>query len=125
MESCIFCEIATTDPKKQILRRFTKKELNGICDVVVFAPLKPRVDGHLLFVPQQHINNIGDISFESPEVVATTMKAVNHYLFENPTQCNVWTNHGHDAEQTVFHLHVHLVPRIDGDDINLLWKDKK
>ena len=125
MESCIFCEIANTDPKKQIIRRFTKKELNGFCDVVMFKPLNPRVEGHLLFVPDMHINNIGDISFISPDVIATTYKAINMYLFENPTQCNVWTNHGATAEQTVFHLHVHLVPRIEGDDINLLWKDNK
>ncbi len=121
MESCVFCNIANKDPKNQIIKRIPKKELLSICDVIIFEPINPCVEGHLLFVPDVHINNIGDISFESSDVVASVFKAINLYLFENPQQCNIITNNGDYAEQTVFHIHAHLVPRKKDDDVKLPW----
>lgn len=125
MKKCIFCEISSSDPKEQVIKRISKTDLLQICDVVVFEPLDPCVDGHLLFVPDLHIDNIGDAKFYSGDVVASVFKAVNLYLQENPMQCNIITNNGADADQTVFHIHVHLVPRTKDDKVTLPWAWQK
>lgn len=39
--SCVFCEIANKDTKNQILYKYKKDDINGICDVIVFEPLNP------------------------------------------------------------------------------------
>lgn len=125
MKKCVFCEIASSDPKGQVKFRIPKSELLQICDVVVFEPLDPCVEGHLLFVPDLHIDNIGDINFYAGDVVASVFKAVNVYLQSHPTQCNIITNNGADADQTVFHIHVHLVPRTKDDKVTLPWAWQK
>lgn len=125
MKKCIFREISSSDPKEQVIKRISKTDLLQICDVVVFEPLDPCVDGHLLFVPNLHIDNIGVSKFYSSDVVASVFKAVNLYLQENPTQCNIITNNGADADQTVFHIHVHLVPRKKNDKVTLPWTWQK
>ena len=40
-------------------------------------------------------------------------------------QCNIITNNGADADQTVFHIHVHLVPRTKDDKVTLPWAWQK
>ena len=121
MKDCIFCEIVHKDPKNQVIKRYSKTELLYICDVAVFEPLNPASKGHLLFVPDIHVDNIGDRKFYNPEVVASVYKAVQLHLAENPTQCHVIANNGAIAEQTVFHLHVHIIPRYEGDNLKLIW----
>lgn len=118
---CVFCDIATKDPNKQILHRYNKNDLLQVCDVVVFEPLNPCVEGHLLFVPDVHIDNIGDSKFVAGDVVGSVYKAVNEYLRNNPTQCNIITNNGPNADQTVFHIHIHLIPRKANDEVQLPW----
>lgn len=122
---CVFCEIANLDPKKQILRRYKKIDLFQVCDVIVFEPLNPCVNGHLLFVPDLHIENIGDMGFVAGDVIGSVFKAINMYLKENQIECNVITNNGDDADQTVFHIHAHVVPRTIGDDVKLPWSNNK
>lgn len=125
MFECPFCEIAHTDVGGIVLRRFNKAELNDICDVVMFTPLSPCVDGHLLFVPSIHIDNIGDARTGAGNVVAATYKAIQLYLAEFPMDANVITNNGANADQTVFHLHVHLIPREYNDGVTLPWTWQK
>lgn len=124
-KDCVFCKICEKDEHKQIIHRIRKDELLYVCDVVVFEPLKPCVEGHLLFVPDIHIDGIGDSKFYSSDVVASVYKAVNLYLLKYNTQCNVITNYGSNAEQTVFHLHVHLIPRFKGDNVKMPWSYQK
>lgn len=123
--NCIFCKIANFDPQKQIIKTIDKSKLFGANSVVIFEPLNPCVPGHLLFVPDVHINNIGDTNYYAPNVTASVYKAVNLYLQENPQECNIITNNGSNADQTVFHIHVHLIPRKAGDDVNLPWTYQK
>ena len=123
--SCVFCDIVTMDQYNQIQKVYKADELLNLCDVVIFEPLDPCVKGHLLFVPSEHVDNIGDPQMVSPLVTASVYKAISLYLKEFPQQCNVVTNNGKDADQTVFHLHVHLLPRVEGDNVTLPWEWQK
>ena len=125
MKVCPFCEIAHTDVNGIVLKRFDKSELNDICDVVMFTPLNPCVTGHLLFVPSIHIDKLGDTRAGAGNVVAATYKAIQLYLSEFPMDANIIANNGANADQTVFHLHVHLIPREFKDDVTLPWTWQK
>ncbi len=125
MKVCPFCEIAHTDVNGIVLKRFDKSELNDICDVVMFTPLNPCVTGHLLFVPSIHIDKLGDTRAGAGNVVAATYKAIQLYLSEFPMDANIIANNGVNADQTVFHLHVHLIPREFKDDVTLPWTWQK
>ena len=119
--SCIFCEISLYDNKNQVIKRYSSDELLYNTEVVVFEPLNPCVEGHLLFVPTVHIDKFGDTRITAPNIVAAVNKAVSLYLQEFPTDCNIITNNGAIADQTVFHLHTHLIPRTVGDNVQLPW----
>lgn len=125
MKVCPFCEIAHTDVNGIVLKRFDKSELNDICDVVMFTPLNPCVTGHLLFVPSIHIDKLGDTRAGAGNVVAATYKAIQLYLSEFPMDANIIANNGAIADQTVFHLHVHLIPREFKDGVTLPWTWQK
>ena len=107
--------------KNQVIKRYSSDELLYNTEVVVFEPLNPCVEGHLLFVPTVHIDKFGDTRITAPNIVAAVNKAVSLYLQEFPTDCNIITNNGAIADQTVFHLHTHLIPRTVDDNVQLPW----
>lgn len=101
--SCVFCDkIAAGD---------YLDEYDGI---VHFAPLNPVTPGHLLVVPKIHVSD----ATEDPRVTGMTMFYAAS-LAKAP--CNLITSAGREATQSVFHLHVHVVPRVKGDGLKLPW----
>ena len=121
VKGCIFCTIAGDDPKGQSLDYYTAEDLLGTTGVTVIEPLNPCVKGHLLFIPTFHLERMS--SKDTQNIVASTMKAVNLYLQDHSDlHCNVITNNGTNADQTVHHLHVHIIPRsAPNDDVQLPW----
>ncbi|HRC27792.1 MAG TPA: HIT domain-containing protein [Candidatus Saccharimonas sp.] len=109
VEDCVFCRIAYLDPYRQVLRRLVGS--------VVFAPLNPCVPGHLLVVPKLHVKDAS----EDPDVTAEVYRDAARYVQERGGQANLITSIGPDATQTVWHLHVHIVPRSAGDGVLLPW----
>lgn len=125
IEGCPFCQIALTDIKNQVLYRFTRQHIPQlkVTDVIVFEPLNPIVDGkkHLLVVPCEHSDNFKT----NPQISADVMYVAStlaNALFED---CNLIVNSGKNASQTVFHTHVHLIERSEGDGIVLPWTNQK
>lgn len=86
---------------------------------VCFEPLNPVVPGHLLIVPTQHVRDIAD----SPGLAAAVMACASE-VAALIGDCNVITSKGKHATQTVFHLHVHVVPRREGDGLALPWTNQ-
>jgi histidine triad (HIT) family protein len=89
---------------------------------VTFEPLNPVTPGHRLFVSRWHVAD----ALERPEVAGHVMRyaaqwAAGHDM--NP--CNLITSAGAAAIQTVFHLHVHAVPRRPGDGLHLPWTGRQ
>jgi histidine triad (HIT) family protein len=107
--SCRFCEIANEIWPAVYVRKWP--------DAVAIQPLNPVVPGHVLVIPRAHVNDVT----EDPIVAAsTTARAAE--LAVPP--CNLITSAGAPATQTVFHLHVHVVPRAVGDGLALPWTER-
>jgi len=90
--------------------------------VVTFEPLNPVTPGHRLVVPVEHVED----ALVSPSVTAWTMEfaaaVARNYGIRS---CNLITSVGAVATQTVFHLHVHIVPRAEGDGLALPWTGRQ
>ena len=87
----------------------------------VFTPLNPIVEGHLLVVPVTQVVDFMD----DPELTASTCAVAaivaKSRKFLHGCDFNLTTSAGAAATQTVFHLHIHLVPRYEGDGLTLPW----
>lgn len=89
---------------------------------MAFTPLNPVTPGHILVVPRQHVAD----ALEDPDVTAETMRQAANYARRARaggrwSAFNIITSAGHDATQTVMHLHLHVVPRRPGDGLRLPW----
>lgn len=111
--SCVFCDkIAAHD----YAERYTTAK-HPYADVVRFEPLGPVVPGHMLFVPVSHRATAS----EDPWLAGRTFACAASFGFVQAQPYNLITSAGEDATQSVFHLHVHYVPRVEGDGLKLPW----
>ena len=90
----------------------------------VILDLGPASKGHDLVLPKEHAPNLFELPDELAEKAIVTAKKVGRQLYEG-LHCdgfNVVQNNGEVAGQTVFHFHMHLIPRYKGDDVRVGWK---
>lgn len=85
--------------------------------VYTFEPLNPVVPGHRLFIPKHHVATASD----DPYITGRVFAAAAEYAASQRAHYNLIVNGGAHAGQTVFHLHVHYVPRVPGDGLLLPW----
>lgn len=91
-------------------------------DTFVIEPLRPVTPGHLLVIPKVHVPN----ALASPAVAGRTVEvAAQHANATGVGACNLITSTGPQATQTVFHLHVHIVPRAYDDGLLLPWSEAR
>jgi histidine triad (HIT) family protein len=115
-EGCDFCAIARGDDQS----------VEVVCEAdswVAFFPLEPATPGHTLVIPRQHVADLWDAG---PDVAADLIRgavrvgrAIRASL--QPEGMNLITSAGTVAEQTVFHLHLHVVPRWHRDGFGRIW----
>jgi histidine triad (HIT) family protein len=85
---------------------------------VAFQPLNPVTAGHFLVVPRRHVAH----ALEGPNYAGRALKFAGYLASRmGLTACNFITSAGAAATQSVMHLHVHVVPRADGDGLHLPW----
>lgn len=113
---CPFCEIVDRDDPDA-------REVYRDQNVVAFFPTNPATLGHTLVIPRQHVAHIWSLDRATAEQLAgvTTQLAAAIRRAINPQGLNIIQSNGKAASQTVFHLHVHLVPRWEGDPIGHIW----
>ena len=115
MENCIFCKIANGEIPSAAL--YEDEEFRVILD------LNPATKGHALILPKTHAANI----YELPDELAGKAMILARHMATKMTErlhCdgfNIVQNNGELAGQTVFHFHMHLIPRYEGDGIGLGW----
>jgi diadenosine tetraphosphate (Ap4A) HIT family hydrolase len=80
----------------------------------------PVSKGHILIIPHRHISSIFQATQEEKLCVLNSLQAAKDYLCENlsPQGFNVGINDGDAAGRTIPHLHIHLIPRYDGDIVD-------
>lgn len=90
---------------------------------VAFEPLNPVTPGHLLVVPRVHVRDAG----VSPGITARTMALAAAIAgpADDVESFNLITSAGSTATQTVMHLHIHIVPRREGDGLHLPWTGQR
>lgn len=114
--TCPFCAIARNED------RATKAICSGH-DWVAFFPLDPATPGHTLIIPRMHVTDLWQL--EQPLAGALIQAAIDVgdsiRQAVQPQGMNLITSAGDVAEQTVFHLHLHLVPRWEGDNFGPIW----
>lgn len=90
---------------------------------MAFFPLEPATLGHTLVVPREHIPDIWDLDEGTAghlsKAVVRLARAVQIAI--EPQGLNIIQSNGEAASQTVFHLHVHIVPRWTGDAVGRIW----
>jgi len=109
MTDCLFCKIA----KKEIPSEIVYED--GA--VVSFLDINPRSPGHTVVVPKVHAQNILDLPDSEIKGVFTAVKKVTDLLYRSlrPHGFTIGINHGRVSGQVVDHLHIHIMPRWDGD----------
>jgi histidine triad (HIT) family protein len=113
---CLFCKIVAGEIPGTIVAEDER--------TVAFMDINPATRGHALVVPRRHAANLGEIDDEDLAAVATAarrlaMRARDALGADGINLMNSW---GSDAWQTVFHLHMHVIPRYAGDPLRLPWK---
>ena len=115
-ENCIFCKIAAGEiPSASI---YEDDDFRVILDI------EPASKGHALILPKEHYANL----YELPEELAAKVLIVAKKVIASMTEIvgcdgyNVLQNNGEVAGQTVFHFHMHLIPRYKDDDVTIGWK---
>ena len=111
MEDCIFCKIINNEiPSYKIY----EDDL-----VLAFLDVNPLSSGHTLVVPKKHADNVFDIEEKYLERIAVVSKQIAQKMKANLgiDGVNFYHASGVHAEQTVFHFHLHIIPRKEDDDI--------
>ena len=112
---CVFCEIAAgTAPAKH---------RGDWISTIIFEPLNPVTPGHLLVAPRMHVRDAVEHAAVAASTMSDAASCVNMLRRIDPAyeSVNLITSVGAPATQTVFHLHIHIVPRRAGDDLALPW----
>lgn len=107
---CVFCAILAGQAPSTIVREWD--------DAVALVPLEPYTPGHLLVIPRLHVPDAA----ADPAVTGAVMVRAAELARDTMTAANILTSWGRQATQTIWHLHVHVVPRVAGDQAELgLW----
>jgi len=115
-ENCIFCKIAAGEIPSTTL--YEDDDFRVILDI------SPATKGHALILTKEHYANL----YELDDVVASKALVLAKKMITKLTDIlgcdgyNVVQNNGSDAGQTVFHFHMHLIPRYKDDNLNLTWE---
>lgn len=105
VNECIFCQI----PKEEIVAE------SDLC--LAFYDQFPVSPGHLLIVPKRHVADYFDLTEDEVKAMQTMlfdMKKVIEEVYK-PDGFNIGVNVGEAAGQSIFHVHMHLIPRYEGD----------
>jgi histidine triad (HIT) family protein len=112
-EDCIFCKIVQGEAPSEIVQ-----EDEG---TVAFMDISPWARGHALVIPREHVRNLYEISDEE---LGATMAAAKRLAtrMRDGLDCdgvNILNSSEPAAWQTIFHFHVHVIPRFEGDHMQL------
>lgn len=114
-DNCIFCKLANGEIPTMSL--YEDDQFNVIFDA------GPATDGHALIIPKDHYKNVCEIDEEvlgAAHKLAKKMTPVLMDVFE-ADGLNILQNNNEAAGQTVFHFHIHLIPRHKNDKAMVAW----
>ncbi len=116
MDSCIFCKII----KGEIPSSTIYEDEN----VKVILDIAPAAKGHAILLVKEHVANVFELKPELAGKIFAVVPKVAAAIKEE-LGCdgmNILQNNGEAAGQTVFHLHIHFIPRWNEDSVNIKWR---
>ncbi len=116
-ENCIFCKLANgVFPTNTIYE-------DDLVRVILDA--SPATKGHALVLPKEHYRNLYDLDDKFAAHVLVVAKKIAGVMKDKLgcTGLNIMQNNEEVAGQTVFHFHLHIIPRYDDDNLNLTFND--
>ena len=120
MTNCIFCKIIEGDiPSVKIYEDD---------HVYAFMDIMPLTKGHTLLIPKSHKENVYDLSPEEASNLFSVAPKIAQAIKETfePVGMNLLNNNGAKAGQSVFHFHLHFIPRYgETDGLGLKWVTKE
>ena len=115
-KDCIFCKIANGEIPSTTL--YEDEEFRVILD------MGPATRGHALLLPKEHYADLFELDDETASKVLIRAKRIARRMKDalGADGFNLVQNNGEAAGQTVFHFHMHLIPRYREDHAGILWK---
>src|SRR5580692_7719364 len=112
---CIFCKIVAGELPGKIIDEDER--------TIAFMDINPATRGHALVIPRRHARDLLEIEPEDLQAVAVAAARLARRMSERlgATGVNLLNSCGAAAWQTVFHFHVHVIPRYEGDPLRLPW----
>jgi histidine triad (HIT) family protein len=113
---CIFCKIVAGELPAQIVDEDER--------TIAFMDISPGTRGHLLVVPREHSRDVLEVEPDDLHATLDTAQRMAQRVVERlgAEGVNIWNSRGEIAWQTVFHFHVHVIPRYTGDSLRRPWK---
>jgi len=112
--SCVFCQIIAGIAPASIVY---KDEI-----VTAFMDIQPLFQGHVLIIPNEHFDGLADLNDRYGKHMFITARHLAKALFRSNLKCegvNLFLADGAAAGQTVFHSHLHVIPRYPGDGFQI------
>jgi histidine triad (HIT) family protein len=115
MENCIFCRIIVGEIPSATV--YENENYKAIMDI------EPAAKGHVILLVKKHYANLFELGDEAaPEMISTVRKVAK--AIQEEFGCdgiNLLQNNGEAAGQSVFHFHIHVIPRYKDDHMNIPW----
>jgi histidine triad (HIT) family protein len=115
-KDCIFCNIANGEiPSNKIYEDD---------DFLVMLDINPGSKGHAVLLPKNHAADLFELSDTDAKKIMLVIRTCGRAM-KKVLHCdglNILQNNGEVAGQTVFHYHVHLIPRYHGDQVQISWQ---
>ncbi len=116
MNNCIFCKIIAGDIPAATV--YEDDVFKAIMDI------SPAAKGHVIILPKKHYANLLELEEETAARVIPVAKKIATAIMAE-LSCdgiNLLQNNGEAAGQTVFHFHIHLIPRYEKDRVEITWE---
>jgi histidine triad (HIT) family protein len=117
--NCIFCKIIAGEIPSAAI--YEDEDFKVIMDIF------PAAKGHVIILPKKHCADLyeldEDVAAKALAVAKKMAKAMKAEL--NCDGINLLQNNGEAAGQTIFHFHIHLIPRYNGDSVKMTWTQGK
>jgi histidine triad (HIT) family protein len=116
---CIFCKIAACELPAKIVDEDER--------TISFMDIAPATRGHALVIPREHTVDLLSVDRDDLNAVAVASQRLAGRMKESlgADGVNLLNSCGAAAFQTVFHFHVHVIPRYEGDPLRLPWVPKE
>lgn len=116
---CIFCKIAAGELPARIVDEDER--------TISFMDIAPATRGHALVIPREHATDLLGVEREDLDAVILASQRLASRMKESlgADGVNLLNSCGAAAFQTVFHFHMHVIPRYEGDPLRLPWVPKE